>query len=319
MARPWRVSCVSGDTSAHAPMYSSAASWHRPAPTSASARTRSWYVSRRSPREQCARRRRTARIVVSASRSRSGDRPAAAAAAIARGTGPPATAAISTRRRRGSSSAATRGPHARRRRRLTELLVLQDAQRRTLERHTPRQRLAEHHTDAVPVGGGAGALAAGLLRSHVVGRASTHGVGPRPLGAGHGLREPEVDEDDAALRRDHDVRRLDIPMNHPARWSSHTPSASWRNRSRMRSSRPFGLLSKRHALRSAPSQRRVGIDSMHRLQRDSLAGRRVDGFVHHAHATFPERADHTEARRQHYRGHRSHSSNCAPHFAPTTC
>src|SRR5687767_14257171 len=83
-----------------------------------------------------------------------------------------------------------------------------------LERAPSGERLIEHHTYRIPVGGGPERIAADVLGRHIKRRA---GQDDDALIA---LREiddqPEVEQDHPAARRDHYVGRLDVAVQPPA-------------------------------------------------------------------------------------------------------
>ena len=115
-----------------------------------------------------------------------------------------------------------RGAARQRRRLLVQHGVEHVDHRRAVERHLARQHLEEHRRQREEIGAGVERLATHLLRRHVV-RSPDDGAG---LGescgtvsgkaAGDGPGETEV-EQLHAVRRQEQVRRLQVAMDHPAR------------------------------------------------------------------------------------------------------
>jgi hypothetical protein len=78
------------------------------------------------------------------------------------------------------------------------------------KRPPPGQRLVEHDADRVPIGGSADAQADALLGRHVLQRADD--VLVRLVGA-HVGDDTEVENHDATIGRDENIRRLDVAMD----------------------------------------------------------------------------------------------------------
>ena len=94
--------------------------------------------------------------------------------------------------------------------RLVQELGAEDVGDRALRGEAAGERLVEHHADRVPVARRRRRLAADLLGRHVRGRAAGAVVAltrVAPVGG-----EAEVEDDDAAVARDHDVARLEIAV-----------------------------------------------------------------------------------------------------------
>jgi hypothetical protein len=94
----------------------------------------------------------------------------------------------------------------------------------TVKRHTSRQHFIDDAAECPDVRAFVDRLAARLLRAHVRGCAQNHAFARiadrerlREIGGrsavGRRLRQPEVEDFDDALRRDLDIRRLEIAVN----------------------------------------------------------------------------------------------------------
>ena len=80
---------------------------------------------------------------------------------------------------------------------------------------TAGEALVQHHTHCVEVGAGIERLAEELLGRHLVGGADHEpGLGPASVPL-HRPGDPEIHELHQALRRHHDVRRLDVAVDDP--------------------------------------------------------------------------------------------------------
>jgi hypothetical protein len=74
------------------------------------------------------------------------------------------------------------------------------------------QRLEQHHTKSIDVGGGRGAPAAGHFGRHV-GQRPQHFLGVGDAGGAADAREAEIQHIDAPVARDHDVAAADVAMD----------------------------------------------------------------------------------------------------------
>ena len=94
--------------------------------------------------------------------------------------------------------------------------LVQQHPRRAAERQLAGQQLVEDHAEAVDVGAAVDLvrLAAGLLGAHVGGRAQHLALERHRDLARVALGQAEVHDVRAARRRRHDVRRLDVAMDH---------------------------------------------------------------------------------------------------------
>ena len=89
---------------------------------------------------------------------------------------------------------------------------------------------------------GVGGSSTRLLGRHVARRADHLARPAVPVGAGRELgRDAEVEDDDAPLVRDEDVRRLDVAVQLAGAWSAHAPRTSWRSAGRSCRSKSAGL------------------------------------------------------------------------------
>jgi len=111
----------------------------------------------------------------------------------------------------------------RRRRRRSLRLAEEDGWRGAFEGETCRQRLVEHDTDRVPIGGGRRACERRLLRRHVGRRAGHGGLDAVPAAIGEIRRHAEVEQHHATAPGHDHVGRLHVTMELARRVDGHQP------------------------------------------------------------------------------------------------
>ena len=98
--------------------------------------------------------------------------------------------------------------------RILGLLTTEHFHQRSRKRRVPRERLIEHHPDAIPIGRGRGRCPESLLRGHVDRRAhELGGVGIEQCRVRAELRDQsEIEQHEPAFGSHQDVRRFDITV-----------------------------------------------------------------------------------------------------------
>ena len=102
-------------------------------------------------------------------------------------------------------------------RRLGTLLLGEDLRHRSEKWEPSAEDLVEHHAHRIEIRGRGGSCTACLLRRHVRDRPFHLAVRRRLAVVVPQAREAEVEEHDASLRRDDDVRRFDVAVDAPLR------------------------------------------------------------------------------------------------------